>query len=188
MGNFKPLVEGTKYNRLTIVSSTPKEGLRPSGRKKYLFECQCDCGKKVWLTRQDITAGHTKSCGCYRIDLHRLPPEQAAFNCLLTSYKSGAKKRGLNFKLTNDEFKTLTKAPCFYCGILPGNTLKIRVKNDPTRSQYIYNGVDRIDNFIGYVLSNCVTACTMCNLAKKNFSQADFLNWVERVYQYQKGV
>lgn len=188
MRQFKPFIEGTRFNRLTMTSTPPKVEIRPSGKKKYLLECLCDCGKLVWLTRQDITTNHTKSCGCYRVDIRRLPPEQAAFNSLLTSYKNGAKKRNLSFILTNDEFKILTKSTCYYCGTAPSNTLKIRVKNDPKRSAYLYNGVDRVNNDFGYTLSNCVTACTMCNLAKKNFTQADFLKWVEQVYNHQKGI
>ena len=33
------------------------------------LECFCDCGKKVWVRRDALLSGHTKSCGCGRSGL-----------------------------------------------------------------------------------------------------------------------
>lgn len=31
------------------------------------WECFCDCGKKVWVRRDALLSGHTKSCGCIHL-------------------------------------------------------------------------------------------------------------------------
>ncbi len=189
MGKFKDLVAGTKINRLTLVSITPKVSFSPSGRRKTRFECLCECGNITWLSRQDIVTGHTKSCGCYRVDFHALPLEEqtdAGFDQLYRDYKTAAKTRKLSFSLTKEDFKSITSKNCFYCGIEPRQLILHKSKN-PLYGSYTYNGVDRTDSSLGYELTNCVAACNMCNIAKKDYSPADFLAWIEKVYNYQKG-
>lgn len=188
MGKFKELIAGTKFNRLTLVSTTPRIGLRPNGKKKYHFSCRCECGTLVWLTRQDFLSGHTKSCGCFRRDERRGEKGESGLKSLFTSYKSGAKTRGLDFKLTLKEFKELTCQNCSYCNLVPSQLLIKRDHDDPTWGQYLYNGIDRVDNTIGYILSNCVPCCKRCNIAKQDLTKKEFLAWIERLYKYQKGI
>ena len=37
---------------------------------------------------------------------------------------------------------------------------------------------------LGYIKSNCVPCCYICNRAKNILSREDFLNWIKRVYNY----
>lgn len=77
---------------------------------------------------------------------------------------SSYKKRALN-KFPNEqcinqsEFAVLSSMECHYCG-----------KPGP-------NGIDRINNCIGYVTTNCVSACKHCNYVKGDFSIEDFETW-----------
>ena len=48
------------------------------------------------------------------------------------------------------------------------------------------NGIDRIDNTLGYFKTNCATACTDCNRAKMEMSQSDFLTLVKLIYNNRK--
>lgn len=89
--------------------------------------------------------------------------------CLLNSYKNGARRRGLDFLLTDDEFYILIKQTCFYCGIAPSPC----------------NGVDRMNNDLGYFKDNVVTCCSECNSAKSKRPFLNFLNWVKRISKYQ---
>lgn len=75
-----------------------------------------------------------------------------------------AKKRGLVFELTVNQFDELTKQPCFYCG-------------GYCNSNY-HTGLDRVDNSRGYVLDNLVPCCQMCNRAKHTRTQTEFKEWV----------
>ncbi len=45
-------------------------------------------------------------------------------------------------------------------------------------------GIDRMDNNIGYVLSNCVTCCGQCNIFKLNLSITDFLIHINKIHEY----
>jgi hypothetical protein len=102
---------------------------------------------------------------------------EAAFYMLLYHYKFRAKKKGLEFSLTDSEFKTLTSALCYYCGSEPA---QIQRKH-ATTSPYVYNGIDRVDNAKGYVTDNVRTCCGPCNWAKHQQSEAEFLAWIQRL-------
>jgi hypothetical protein len=83
----------------------------------------------------------------------------------LKQYQADAKKRGLEFLLDPRLFEDLVKDNCFYCGAAPTPI----------------NGVDRVDNSLGYFLGNVVTACRMCNRAKDTHSKKHFEEWAVRV-------
>lgn len=51
--------QNQKYGRLTILKEVDKN---PSGTIRVL--ARCDCGKEKTFTRDNITNGSTKSCGC----------------------------------------------------------------------------------------------------------------------------
>jgi len=69
----------------------------------------------------------------------------------------------------------LTTSPCFYCGTPPSQR-----KRSPGQvgehATYVYNGVDRVDNEVGYVAENCVPCCWRCNKAKGSMTQREFLD------------
>lgn len=152
---------------------------------RLYYRCLCDCGEETTVEGSKIKNGHTKSCGCIKkaIDYgahSRLESGESAFNSLFGSYSHGAKTRGLPFELTKDEAKILFKQNCFYCGVPPSKYFCKTGMN----GAYLFNGIDRKDNSkdIGYILSNCVTCCTICNYRKSNTDVEDFIEWVKRVY------
>lgn len=80
-------------------------------------------------------------------------------------YRSKSKRLGLEFTLDRVEFTDFVTDHCFYCGVAP----------KPIHT------VDRVDNTKGYVRGNVVTACAQCNIAKNDYSFADFREWAIRV-------
>ena len=42
--------------------------MQPSGQKKSMVLCKCDCGKEFKAQSQNIRSSHTQSCGCLFID------------------------------------------------------------------------------------------------------------------------
>jgi hypothetical protein len=64
---------------------------------------------------------------------------------------------------------------------VPSQILKGQSKN----SDYRYNGVDRVNNGIGYEPDNSVSCCKICNRAKDVMTQEGFLTWVGRVQKVQ---
>lgn len=55
---------GEKFNRLLVVGKIHRRNNK--GISLLLWECQCDCGnpEHSFVKGNDLTRGHTKSCGC----------------------------------------------------------------------------------------------------------------------------
>ena len=61
MGKLQDLT-GQKFGRLTVIRRV-EDKICPSGTyKQYL--CKCDCGNERIVISQNLTRGHTQSCGC----------------------------------------------------------------------------------------------------------------------------
>jgi len=170
-----------KFGRLLAINP-----VRYDPRGFTCWEFLCDCGTTAFINGDSVVSGSTKSCGCLKREyqnnlenIHKLPYGDAAFNSLYYNYKQGAKKRNLEFILTKEDVRILTSKNCFYCGAIPSqHTNTIRHGN------YIYNGIDRVNNFKGYTLDNCVPCCGDCNKAKRQKTKEEFIQWVSRVYTH----
>jgi hypothetical protein len=153
------------------------------GVKKRIrrFKCICDCGTITDSSYPSLISGHTESCGCLKIERliegvkkRKLPVGEAGLNHLYTEYRTkNAEKRDLYFNLTKEQFKTITKGNCYYCGDAPYKNCQ----------GYIYNG---IDNTKGYDITNTVSCCYKCNCAKACLTQKEFYMWVEKMYMKLK--
>lgn len=58
---------GKKFGRLTVISLHSKEQRIRQGVKDgyfYKYNCKCECGKNIIVTREHLKSGHTQSCGC----------------------------------------------------------------------------------------------------------------------------
>lgn len=176
---------GKKFNRLLVVSAAP------SRHKRAYWNCVCDCGRTCVAMGKYLRQGKKQSCGCLRTEYNQLkaasmsrknilPDGEAAFNLLYASYRCSAENRSLVFELTKEQFKSLTARVCFYCGKLPSQNYKPDLSNG-----YVYNGVDRRNNSVGYVLENAVPCCKLCNWMKNAFEESDFLAHCALVTEYQ---
>jgi hypothetical protein len=96
--------------------------------------------------------------------LNTLPSGEAYLNEQFAYYRRVARDKGLPWEFSKDQFRVFVKAPCGYCGI------------DESK------GIDRINNSLGYVLTNCRSCCKTCNYAKNTMSEQEFVEWVERVH------
>lgn len=81
------------------------------------------------------------------------------------------------------DFYKLTQQPCFFCISLKSGTHNTK----PRKFPFKYMGVDRLDNNIDYLKSNCVPSCFICNRMKSDRQLREFINQVEKIYLYQKG-
>lgn len=57
-------ITGQKFGSLTVLRENPVPYIGPDGKKKRRWDCICDCGKQITVTQNNLTKGHTKSCGC----------------------------------------------------------------------------------------------------------------------------
>lgn len=161
---FKDLTN-KKFGKLLVLSFSHQDKYH-----KSYWLCQCDCGTKC-IKRSDSLSSGTKSCGCLLRSKLFLGYSKAAFNSLYGSYKRNARNKNLSFDLKEDEFKQLTTNNCYYCKAKPSQVYKSR----HATGDYIFNGIDRVDNLKGYTLDNCVTCCGICNKMKGSMPLNNFL-------------
>lgn len=172
---------GNRYGKL-VVMGRAEDGKRGS----ICWKCKCDCGNEIIVNTHSLRTGNTKSCGCYHLEIIRKPFGEAYFNRIMKEYKRGAKERNKEFSLSEDEFKELILADCFYCGTKPSQQYKNTRSDGSLKCNGIilYNGIDRIDSSKGYFKDNVVTCCKQCNYAKHNYTQEEFELWVKTVYEH----
>jgi 5-methylcytosine-specific restriction endonuclease McrA len=51
-------------------------------------------------------------------------------------------------------------------------------------TDYIYNGIDRIDNERGYLPDNAVPCCKRCNQAKADMAIDEFKGWLSDIMKH----
>jgi hypothetical protein len=179
---------GRQINGLVILShQLEKRGTRPTN--STYFVCRCECGAETSVKADQVIRGSTVSCGCRkklyarnartkRMGLLNYVEGQAASYHLYAQYRLHALRRNYEWSLNREEFLQLTKQDCVYCGSEPRTICK------PTNGcfgEYIYNGLDRLVNSIGYTIENCVPCCARCNKMKGVMSSAEFIEHCKKV-------
>jgi hypothetical protein len=155
--------------------------------QKIWWLCVCDCGKEVAVNGKKLAEGLAKSCGCQNYGPRAgYAYGEGAFKAVLRRYQKAAEKRGFSWGLSAEEFGRLTSLDCHYCGASPsliGNVSTGR-KGANTSGAYIYNGLDRVDNALGYEPDNVCPCCPTCNYSKRGMSYDDFMAWIVRLVSY----
>jgi hypothetical protein len=85
--------------------------------------------------------------------------------------KYSATQRTKEFELTPNMFKLIKSMSCYICG--------------KQSSSFHKNGIDRVNNNVGYLYANCFSCCANCNYMKKNLSLGDFLCKLYAIYVEQ---
>lgn len=163
---------GKKFGLLTIVSK------RIIKNHRGFYNCLCDCGKMHIVRSDTLNRGKNGaiiSCGCYR---GKREKGLASFNMCYKTYKERANLKNLSFKLDKNTFKNLITQNCYYCNSLPSN----RSGHHQNNGYFMYNGLDRINNNIGYELNNLLSCCKRCNIAKNNQDLKTFIEWIKKLY------
>ena len=86
--------------------------------------------------------------------------------------KRGAIRRNIPFELTEDFVGTMTDEPCFYC--------------EQQTTDILRNGIDRLDNTVGYNEDNCVSCCRTCNTMKRCLDASTFVERCSQVSLHNK--
>lgn len=154
---------GKKFGRLTAIAFKEK---RHQNHQYWVFKC--DCGNLHTAAYFSVKRGDTKSCGCLRNEnskkmcqLKYLGKGVSGFNQVKANYMRKAKKRKIKFNLSDKQLHLLFEKKCYYCEISPYKS----------KSDYIYNGIDRVDNDNGYLIENCVSCCYNCNIIKSGVTK-----------------
>jgi len=140
--------EYKKYYRLYTRSKEIK------AEKAFINKIREDNKKQILKDKEE-----RKDKGKHRLKYKQnLPPKYKA-------YIARANKKGLEFKLSIEEFFKLISGTCSYCGSEAST-------------------IDRIDSKQGYTIENCTPCCCHCNTMKWSYSVKDFKKQVERIYHY----
>jgi len=194
----KGIYERTQWHVERIRSSVHRIGIRPGqviGKRTILaelpqgtryqrkFAYRCICGKQgtTWLSH--LKDGYGCGCGINTnaaVSARQKEPTVASFNELLGSYRREASKRKLAWRIDVELFKQLTKGRCTYCGAPPSASGRSRT----TTGHYRYNGIDRVNNSIGYEPGNSVSCCCHCNRAKRALDIDIFLAHALKIHAF----
>lgn len=181
MNKIKTLV-GKRFGKLLVVERTRKN-------RTTFYTCKCDCGKSTTTTHSNLSSGATKSCGCLVAETRgkeRKPVEEVVSRAILNVYKRNARNRKYKWTLPYDKFIKLINGNCYYCGSGLSNEFTWRYKYEVTSLPF--NGIDRIDNTIGYTINNCVSCCHTCNSAKGELTFDQFREWALKLYSNMKNI
>jgi len=144
---------GEKFGELTVTS------LAGSHNGYSYWTCQCDCGNTIEVRGTSLTQGKSSQCiKCARSNngkRNRKDDQLVALVRVYTNYKRQAKQRGLSFEITKEEFSILINSNCFYCNTPPSNSLLV-YRRTKDGAPFLYNGIDRVNNDVGYTVDNCV--------------------------------
>jgi hypothetical protein len=173
---------GQKFNKVELI-----EIIYPSKEIKHTkYKYRCECGVEKYAPIARLYSGRVKSCGCLTAQravalgrANKLKEGNSTENSIISAYKYHCKKRGHIFELSKNECHNLFLGNCYYCNNPPNK----KITHPGCVGEFVYNGIDRIDNNKGYNLDNCVSCCTNCNLAKRTLSLNEFMNMIKNIYE-----
>lgn len=197
-GSIKPLIN-QRFNRLVIQHEAPRNQY-----KQRMVQALCDCGQIKIMPLSPIVSGRTFSCGCYQrqrssqVNANKPHPHLTSYannrlgkrdtevgqkypesynKCrgsfaanTIYQIKQKAKQRNKLWSINDLEAFELCLQPCVYCGA---------TCNWPESR----NGIDRVDNDLGYESGNCVSCCFQCNSAKAQLSVEQFKQYIILLYR-----
>ena len=82
--------------------------------------------------------------------------------------------------LNEERMLELMAAPCYWCGIVNGNTGLHKVTASLSGA-WPHNGIDRLFSDHGYIEGNVVSSCGRCNKAKLSMTPDEFLAMCRQV-------
>ena len=195
MAIIKNLV-GKKFGRLTVVSMAKERG----NRGQIKWNCVCDCGNLHTVTGECLRSGKTKSCGCLKLEyieknkFKKNPNREEAilkvqYNHLIRRHNEKSLEEVIDFKT----FCQLSKSKCHYCGLDFSKSIEDRNSESKTKKKISdvvlkINGIDRLDSSKGYTKDNVVPCCKYCNNAKAEMTKKQFLEWIKKVYDFNKEI
>ena len=163
------------FGHLTAIKLS---GKLSTGQRLGIF--QCTCGETCETAFAQVVRLRKTDCGG---DTHRLPKGVAARGGLLTAVKGSAKKRGYEYAISDEFAFDLFDGDCHYCGRPPSRLTPL--SRSKYRGQFLYNGIDRVNNSEGYIIGNVVSCCSTCNYAKRDMPYLGFLDYLDVVTSYR---
>ena len=142
----------SKCKKIKDISKFPKRQKAPYGVDYY---CRI-CHKKMYKKRYSH-----KNRREYLLKRSYTPRGR------FLHYRSEAKQKNRVFELTLEQFIDITSRKCYYC--------------DQFSEGHDYCGIDRVDTTQGYLLTNVIPCCKMCNKMKLDHTEQKFMEQCKRI-------
>ena len=115
--------------------------------------------------------------------------ESSVYRRKYRKYKWCATRRNRVFNLTESSFINIVKDDCYYCG----ETAPLKQFKNTSRhgsslhgNPIKFQGIDRVDNDVGYTEENSVPCCSKCNFMKHTLNASDFIDHVLKISEHIK--
>ena len=151
----------------------------------YKIKCKCE---KIYQLRRDtlrnnINKGNIIQCTSCQRKLTALSNINSTkinqLNIFYKRYLKNANDRKYNFELSLEEFSEIISNNCYYCN-------DSGIKHGTRSTKYIVsNGIDRLNNDLGYTLENSVACCSICNKMKHAFTEKVFIEQINKIYKFK---
>ena len=182
---------GDRFGKLAVeeIYQYEKDGKKLGKRIRLVCDCGAEVKNKVayQVVRDDGIRGCYSCRAKERGVSKRVYGDGQARHAVWFSYKEHARKRGIPWEITREEFFECINKECVYCGE-QNISYHSAPKTSPWQDDYIYTGIDRIDSSIGYTKENIQPCCKWCNIAKSNRLEIDFLAWAQKVVDKNRKV
>jgi hypothetical protein len=158
--------------------------------KRKQFKVVCDCGR-IEIRRKDHVLSHRtiecKSCSAKRtVSTHPMYHKETGLGLisgtLWTHIRAGARRRGIEFKITPEYAWDLFEKQNRLCA-LSGVPILLSRKNRNNGPDYskITASLDRIHPGYGYINGNVQWVHKTMNYVKRDLLNREFINWCKLV-------
>ena len=174
---LKQKYDGKTFNNVLVIEILNSKIWK--NHRACRCKCTC-CGYKFIHSFTHIKSGKPAICNKCRpkkVGKRRtLPNLKAIKNRVLQYYKKGARQRQYVWEVEDEFVLKLMEEPCYYCGDLCSN-------NTVSHSQvWPHNGIDRLNNSLGYINENIVPCCRHCNTIKMAMNYDAFIEKIKKIY------
>ena len=165
---------GKKFGRLIVLKEY--KGKTESNKKGVKWLCECDCGNTIVVLSRLLIGGNNMSCG-----KHTYKGYAEISGSHFSKLKRMAESRELKFRITLPYIWKIFLKQNRKCA-LSGVELfaDANILNKETTAS-----LDRIDSSKGYIKGNVQWVHKDLNRCKWDFPEAEFLEWVKKIYHYR---
>ena len=175
---------GKKFGKWTVLEQF--EDRYPSGNKKYMTKCKCDCGVTKPVIQLSLKNGRSKSCGCDKDFYKRMQGKNSnlfkGHGDISAKFwgttKRKAERRNIDFSISIEEAWEIFLSQDRKCK-LSGIDLhfgKVKVK--------AIASLDRINSNKAYTIDNVQWVHKHINIMKNIYSQDYFVSLCKKVSSY----
>lgn len=182
--NFKDLT-GMRFGRL-VVEEYAGYKTQPSGQKKTLWKCICDCGNVHIVKGDSLNSGGSQSCGCLSSELKSQRKKTHGMHGTLT-YKTWCSMRERCFNPKHKAWKTHGAKGITVCDRWnpeKGGSFENFFEDMGERLKGM--SIDRIDVYGDYTPENCRWADNYTQAYNKGISKANVTGKIGVSYYKQQ--